>query len=209
MLQGRFKRIAQLVLQRFRQCACDKKTKESRCIANDGREVRDLCRWIGGSTDSIAPRCFESRSPQRESSIKLNNVSVRPCRPKSELPFTDGQLRQAGLAGQPTFPQCRSGLAPTSNAYEIALSCQRAARGGAHGTERIFIEYPKLAPLSPQERERMIALRRHYQRIADDRESQRGKRIFCGLDYRLVFLIIICKKHCKEIVRIFIVHYNR
>lgn len=129
--------------------------------------------YAGGQVAvSIAPRCFESRPPRhRESSIKLNNVSVRPCRPKSELPFTDGQLRQAGLAGQPTFPQCRSGLAPTSNAYEIVLSCQRAARGGAHGTGRIFIEYLKPAPLSPQERERMIALRRHYQRIAGDRES--------------------------------------
>lgn len=63
----------------------------------------------------------------RESSIKLNNISVRSYRPKSELPFTDGQLRQAGLAGQPTFPRRRSGLAPTANAYEIALSRYRAS----------------------------------------------------------------------------------
>lgn len=111
-----------------------------------GQRFMQVGRWQRTVQTVLRHVALKVNSRHRESSIKLNNISVRSYRPKSELPFTDGQLRQAGLAGQPTFPRRRSGLAPTANAYEIALSCQRTARGRTHGIGRIFIEYLTRAP---------------------------------------------------------------
>lgn len=88
------------------------------------------------STPSLPPQ-------YRESSIKLNNISVRSRRPKSVRcrSRTANCGRPGWLASQP-FPDV--GLAShqlQTRMKSRSIVLARAARGGARGTGRIFVEY--------------------------------------------------------------------